>query len=841
MEPFVATNVMFHTTAKGVWNYLKETCKVFVAKILSVLDTVLQPVKSQILASEKIPSMMWRFVGFNALSLSVVKSEQSFSSKDNSAFLSNNGVHGRVAGQVQGEVEVVVVVEVEDNNQTKTYISVLDNNSLAVDPWKRKIYKEVVQEFYNGVIFRRLASTFGGSRFVYPLRDELNQLLKRIKQLETFAFTSSATIGHSGSGAFLASSSSIPWVIDSDVTSHMTGKSHDLKIRKTIVGGCEKDSLYYFDGVAPIIASITSSVSSPLQRQFRFLSYCEVPNHLPVTIACHNSERCWDSSPDKRTSIPYSDFPNVMLVYPQFPEVIAFGKQRKKQGVACHHPKLFVLQREDSIRVVVTSANLVFQQWNSVTNTVWRQDFPRQSEPDYSSLFTQLSDGEAVLDSKSDFSSQLAGFMASLVVDFWRSYWTLGCFSPRTAYSKNPIPTRKHALPIYHIQLGFLPRDIAKWVAPLCDIGVFRFSACIFPTEVLAAALEGINSKVRLILYVSQGPKFAEISRILQAEHVPAICSLVASMHRCVGLWRLQEVLGRFKWPESLETDFIYGSSSIGTSVNASFLAAFSAAAGKRFSQFSESEESDPEWGRWNASQELKSPSMKIIFPTIESVKDASSGIWSSRHILCLSEKTWQRLKTVDIFHNAVPHPQDRIGYPMHVKVARRRFLSKTDSSSFGWIYCGSHNFSPAAWGRPLSYSSSPKADGAVGTITSTQHSKIHICNYELGIIFTIPPLDRNMNLDDIVLPFVIPAPKYGPRDRPATAQAMKEALFELAENRKQMEEDTTVEEYPEEEEEEEIMVETKDYVDEEKEEENTFAETLWSQVDSLDNLYNSR
>lgn len=37
---------------------------------------------------------------------------------------------------------------------------------------------------------------------------------------------------------------------------------------------------------------------------------------------------------------------------------MAFGENCKKQGIACHHPKLFVLQREDSIRVIVTSANL---------------------------------------------------------------------------------------------------------------------------------------------------------------------------------------------------------------------------------------------------------------------------------------------------------------------------------------------------------------------------------------------------------------------------------------------------------------------------------------------------
>ena len=52
-----------------------------------------------------------------------------------------------------------------------------------------------------------------------------------------------------------------------------------------------------------------------------------------------------------------------------------------------------------------------------MTNTIWWQDFPRRSTPDYSSIFTQLGDGEIDLDSRSDFAAQLAGFMASLVID----------------------------------------------------------------------------------------------------------------------------------------------------------------------------------------------------------------------------------------------------------------------------------------------------------------------------------------------------------------------------------------------------------------------------------------
>jgi len=48
--------------------------------------------------------------------------------------------------------------------------------------------------------------------------------------------------------------------------------------------------------------------------------------------------------------------------YPPFPEAVAFGKDSKKQGIACHHPKLLVSQRENSIRVIITSANLVAKQ-----------------------------------------------------------------------------------------------------------------------------------------------------------------------------------------------------------------------------------------------------------------------------------------------------------------------------------------------------------------------------------------------------------------------------------------------------------------------------------------------
>lgn len=116
------------------------------------------------------------------------------------------------------------------------------------------------------------------------------------------------------------------------------------------------DLLYPVESISRMfIATFTSDIKW-------FLTYCEIPFHLPVTIACHNSERCWSSRLDDRVFVPYQDYPNLVVVYPQFPESIAFSNNHKKHGIACHHPKLIVLQREDSIRVVITSANLVEKQ-----------------------------------------------------------------------------------------------------------------------------------------------------------------------------------------------------------------------------------------------------------------------------------------------------------------------------------------------------------------------------------------------------------------------------------------------------------------------------------------------
>ncbi|TKY60505.1 Tyrosyl-DNA phosphodiesterase 1 [Spatholobus suberectus] len=664
-----------------------------------------------------------------------------------------------------------------------------------------------------------------------------------------------------------------------------------------------------------------------------FLTYCEIPFPLPVTIACHNAERCWSSKPDERVSVPYQDYPNLVVVYPQFPETIAFGNNRKRQGIACHHPKLIVLQRKDSIRIVITSANLVEKQWNSVTNTIWWQDFPHALSVDFASLFPQIGDGDIHRGSKCDFATQLAGFMASLVIDVpSQAHWitqltkydfggatghlvasvpgvhfyrnsvlsesfqaspvstqflgsvvasvvglshlfrsvadsnsarlkALASFlgkSCKNAYGKleivlgrNPIvsvdenavsvlvPNPDRTFEGDCVQLGFLPRNVAKWVSPLWDAGFFTFSGYVCPKEALAAALGENCKKVQLILNVSEGHNFKDMSKMMQSEQIVAFCSLIASVQRCYGLRRLQEVLSRYRWPESLKSEIIYSASSIGSSVNSKFLAAFSSAVGKKSLQHFDSEESDPEWGCWNASEELQDPSVRIIFPTIERVKNAYNGILPSRYILCFTEKTWQRLKTLDILHDAIPHPHERIGHPMHIKVVRRCFWTGRDAPSVGWVYCGSHNFSAAAWGRQISNPFRTKADGPQKEDPSVNYG-LHICNYELGIIFTFPPTGndgcpkvKSTKLDDIILPFVVPAPKYGSSDQPATKQAMRDVMVELTEGEREKHTEEMMGELDEEE-----YVELPEELEEtnyeqEKEEEKEYTDILWSQVDS--------
>ncbi|MCO5573619.1 hypothetical protein L7F22_027391 [Adiantum nelumboides] len=395
------------------------------------------------------------------------------------------------------------------------------------------------------------------------------------------------------------------------------------------------------------------------------------------------------------------------------------------------------------------------------------------------------------------------------------------------------------------IKLGFLTRDVASWLAILCDQGFLSFAACIWPSEALAVASGQCDGIVKLALYVFQGPKFSTLSpAIMTSEECGAFSGLLKSLHNTWGLWRLEKVLCRYNWVHSFESDFYVASSSMGTSLDAKFLAAFEAAAGRRLDSSTLSQESDPQWGCWTAEQEAANPSIGIVFPTIDRVRQAN---FLHLGLLCFAESAWLRLKPARLLHDAVPHPPEREGFPMHIKVARQTFCDPLTSQQYGWMYCGSHNFSPAAWGRPICRAADWEAATDAGSVLG---SALHICNYELGIVLIEPPPNEDFSrgkkepsrrgLDRFVLPFKVPPPMYKDEDRPATGKAMMEALMEMrALQLKAAEEDVAVMQ-SEAGLDEACLVQQEgeaagDADREEARAEQAYVEALWSQLDDED------
>jgi hypothetical protein len=93
------------------------------------------------------------------------------------------------------------------------------------------------------------------------------------------------------------------------------------------------------------------------------------------------------------------------------------------------------------------------------------------------------------------------------------------------------------------IQLGFLPRNMAKSVAPLCDGGLFAFIARIWPKEALSVASGFSDRYVQLNLYIYEGPRFHELSTAPPtSEQAIAVSGLLSMLQYALGLQRLEQV-----------------------------------------------------------------------------------------------------------------------------------------------------------------------------------------------------------------------------------------------------------------------------------------------------------
>ncbi|MBW0470136.1 hypothetical protein O181_009851 [Austropuccinia psidii MF-1] len=153
-----------------------------------------------------------------------------------------------------------------------------------------------------------------------------------------------------------------------------------------------------------------------------------------------------------------------------------------------------------------------------------------------------------------------------------------------------------------------------------------------------------------------------------------------------------------------------------------------------------------------------------ILFPTLQTIKSSLTGTQGAGTIFC-NKSVWQKAGfPTTLFADAI---SKRSGVLMHVKMILGLFstdlepekkLAQGQSTSedgstpyihknaLGFLYIGSHNFTPAAWGRFVT-KGNPK-----------EYSHLDISNWELGVICS---LTSNEQIEQYI-PWERPVRKYG-------------------------------------------------------------------------------
>ncbi|CAG8499616.1 2853_t:CDS:10, partial [Ambispora leptoticha] len=176
-------------------------------------------------------------------------------------------------------------------------------------------------------------------------------------------------------------------------------------------------------------------------------------------------------------------------------------------------------------------------------------------------------------------------------------------------------------------------------------------------------------------------------------------------------------------------------------------------------------------------------PSISIVFPTESTIRESTYGP-AGASTICFSRKHYNR----DTFPKSLLRDciSERSGTLMHTKFILARKIQKDDedqsaavknegdgegvaSDKVGWFYCGSHNFTEAAWGK-------------ITNSRTNGQQQLRISNWELGVVF---PLFKNYNtlvefnksgrynLDDwfvqhgVPVPYQRPLRKYSVTDVP--------------------------------------------------------------------------
>ncbi|CAO3618381.1 unnamed protein product [Cunninghamella blakesleeana] len=144
-------------------------------------------------------------------------------------------------------------------------------------------------------------------------------------------------------------------------------------------------------------------------------------------------------------------------------------------------------------------------------------------------------------------------------------------------------------------------------------------------------------------------------------------------------------------------------------------------------------------------------PPIDIIFPTEDTVVSSKLGR-SGADTICLNTNTWRKPTfPKQIMCDAISL---RPGTLMHSKYIIATLQNTDDDKKtkskdqiLGWLYCGSHNATTAAWGK-LTLSRENKKP------------KMSISNWELGVVLPIT------SESDYPAPYLRPAPRYGPNQQ---------------------------------------------------------------------------
>ncbi|KAJ3205448.1 hypothetical protein HDU82_005192 [Entophlyctis luteolus] len=377
------------------------------------------------------------------------------------------------------------------------------------------------------------------------------------------------------------------------------------KIYLTAIDGYPNTDRYISFAEVLQPSQLKSAFMSAFQLDIHWLTGI-VPKNVPVCLALHNPE---PTGPLKRD--------NYTLVFPRL----------LSKAYSTMHIKLCILFYDSYLRVVISSANLVKYDWDTLENVVWMQDFPR-----ITSKRSLASNDGTTSETSHDFSSQ--------------------CLGER-----------------FRRDLIDLLRDMeaGEWVWRGLD--EFDFTQC----------------SARLV--VSRPGKFG------------------GDDLRRYGIGRLSSIASEMGVERSAEYDLMYQTSSLG-SLNPTWLTDFESAAGGNLLASSTSTSSHP--------------SLKIIYPTVETVQTSRLGANGAGTI------TWQRKSWVSssaAHHLLRDSVSKRTGALSHCKIivcSNATGLDGTDSVD-GYYYCGSHNFTMSAW----------------GTVSKSKGTRMHLTvnNWELGVI----------------------------------------------------------------------------------------------------------